>query len=106
MTTPLSAWLLEQIAEDEKYARGEALESPPWAWALHALTWCEAKRRLVGLHTDEEEHDCPTEDGGSVYFNYLKGWAEEADNPQVCPTLRLIALPYADRPGYREEWKP
>ncbi|MER6533001.1 DUF6221 family protein [Streptomyces sp900105755] len=23
-----------------------------------------------------------------------------------CQTLRLIALPYADRPGYREEWRP
>lgn len=23
-----------------------------------------------------------------------------------CRTLRFLALPYADRPGYREEWKP
>jgi hypothetical protein len=23
-----------------------------------------------------------------------------------CLTLRLLALPYADRPGYREEWRP
>lgn len=23
-----------------------------------------------------------------------------------CQTLRLLALPYADRPGYREEWRP
>lgn len=23
-----------------------------------------------------------------------------------CPTLRALALPYADRPGYRAEWRP
>lgn len=23
-----------------------------------------------------------------------------------CQTLRLVALPYADRPGYRDEWRP
>jgi hypothetical protein len=23
-----------------------------------------------------------------------------------CPTLRLLALPYGDRPGYRDEWRP
>jgi hypothetical protein len=23
-----------------------------------------------------------------------------------CQTLRLLALPYSDRPGYREEWRP
>ena len=23
-----------------------------------------------------------------------------------CDTLRLLALPYADRPGYHEEWRP
>jgi hypothetical protein len=23
-----------------------------------------------------------------------------------CPTVRLLAQPYADRPGYRDEWRP
>ncbi|WP_373305012.1 DUF6221 family protein [Streptomyces bluensis] len=23
-----------------------------------------------------------------------------------CPTLRLLALPYADRDGYQESWRP
>lgn len=26
--------------------------------------------------------------------------------PAPCSTLRLLALPYSDRPGYREEWRP
>jgi hypothetical protein len=25
---------------------------------------------------------------------------------QGCPTVRLLALPYADRPGYQEAWRP
>jgi hypothetical protein len=42
----------------------------------------------------------------------LNGWVcDTCDNGEVeqvfpCPTLRLLALPYADRPGYREEWAP
>jgi hypothetical protein len=28
-----------------------------------------------------------------------------AKDPYPCATLRLLALPYADRPGYRKEWK-
>lgn len=23
-----------------------------------------------------------------------------------CPTLRMLALPYADHPDYRQEWRP
>ncbi|HEY9408899.1 MAG TPA: DUF6221 family protein [Jiangellaceae bacterium] len=26
--------------------------------------------------------------------------------PAPCLTVRLLALPYADQPGYREEWRP
>ncbi|MFG2976285.1 DUF6221 family protein [Streptomyces sp. NPDC048331] len=34
-----------------------------------------------------------------------------ADNPwwyddKLLPILRLLALPYADHPGYRPEWRP
>jgi hypothetical protein len=32
--------------------------------------------------------------------------AGEERRPQVPRWLRLLALPYADRPGYREEWRP
>jgi hypothetical protein len=29
-------------------------------------------------------------------------WVLDGD----CSTVRLVALPHADRPGYREEWRP
>lgn len=53
----------------------------------------DAKRRILAEHA-------------------LNGWVcTTCDNGEVeqvfpCPTLRLLALPYADQPGYREEWRP
>lgn len=34
-----------------------------------------------------------------------QAWDEKAGESN-CLTLRLLAPPYADRPGYREEWRP
>ena len=34
-----------------------------------------------------------------------QAWDPRA-NEANCLTLRLLASPYADRPGYREEWRP
>lgn len=31
---------------------------------------------------------------------------ELGGDPYPCKTLRLLALPYADHPDYREEWRP
>lgn len=45
------------------------------------LAECEAKRRILELHRDLVDLD------------------DRA-------TLRYLALPYADREGYREEWRP
>ena len=82
-----------------------------------ALAEVDAKRRILDLHTGE--HDCPEWKTGVYADDWPIGvshgkpgerWAHitvehfEADEP--CPTVRLLALPYADRPGYRDEWKP
>jgi hypothetical protein len=47
----------------------------------------EAKRILIAEHDREWCPHC-------------------MDDPNGCPTRRAWVLPYADRPGYREEWKP
>jgi hypothetical protein len=60
----------------------------------------EAKRKIIKLHplttyTDEEpgysqvlnDHVCP-------------------GDQTPCETLRLLALPYSDRPGFQENWRP
>jgi hypothetical protein len=60
------------------------------------LAECEAKRRIVELHSDHlhRQGDCETCDGGG---RYLVG---------DCPTIRALALPYADHPDYQEGWRP
>lgn len=65
----------------------------------------EAKRQLVDLHgpVDANDTDSCRECSDS-------GWAGVVDGHTrvelPCPTLRRLALPYADRPGYRDEWRP
>jgi hypothetical protein len=59
----------------------------------------DAKRQIIALHHQLEDAQemldfCATCDATGKYPEY------------PCTTLRLLALPYADRPGYREEWRP
>jgi len=78
-----------------------------WADAEHGWTQervlreIDAKRRIIELH---EPYDLDARDrSGSMI-----GCAEcvHDDKTYPCTTLRLLALPYAGRPGYREEWRP
>jgi hypothetical protein len=133
MTEDLAAWLLEQIAEDEAPARAFLNACPDgdpvaeatvysdryddltematahldrWG-AKRVLAECDAKRQLVELHKSEDV-DGRLTDGEEitvlccVVCRDENGMREE----EPCPTLRLLALPHADRPGYREEWRP
>ncbi|MEV8124801.1 DUF6221 family protein [Streptomyces sp. NPDC085944] len=58
-----------------------------------------AKRQLFAIHRSEPnpDWDRPGVDGRSCTCCITQ---------YPCPTLRLFALPYADRPGYREHWRP
>lgn len=104
-TQSLAGWLLEQIAEDEAVARAafsgvgvERLMSTPQR--AHVARWnparvlaeCESKRALIKRHS--EEHECPVGETAG-------GWW---DDEWPCDVLRLLALPYADHDGYRDEW--
>lgn len=62
----------------------------------------DAKRQLMELH-HAELIEVTNADGDerSGYF------CAECDGESFpCRTLRLLALPYADRPGFRAEWRP
>jgi hypothetical protein len=103
----LSEFLLARIAEDEASATSlrswaepsfvELAEADVDGYTVtdgsglivgtgRVLAECEAKRRIVAEH--EGEPSCET--------CYL------VDAP--CPTLRLLALPYAGHEDYREGW--
>lgn len=72
-----------------------------------------ADRQILALHRGP--HECRVFKTGSQPAGWLsKGspagqWAYVSTKryeDEPCPTKRLLASPYADRPGYREEWKP
>jgi hypothetical protein len=57
------------------------------------LAECDAKRRIVELHDGEAVHGCPVAPDETV-------WTEGP-----CPTLRTLALPYANHPDYQPGWR-
>lgn len=124
----LAAWLLEQIAEDQAGADTEDRDYAdttllPTYDSDHQRRWntdrvlaeCDAKRRVIELHTGE--HECREMHTGTYPADWPKGanygaageqWrhpSTEYFDERPCETLRLLALPYADRPGFREEWR-
>mgnify|MGYP000973126527 CR=1 FL=1 len=70
------------------------------------LAECEAKRRIVELHAEQAHvneyeggfHYCAACGTGGVWDRDAVEWP--------CPTLRLLALPYAGDPDYDEAWRP
>lgn len=72
------------------------------------LAEVEAKQQLLDEHEADSFGDCTTcarpedfdEDGDGN-----RTWSRSSQ-PFPCPTLRLLSLPYADHPDYREEWRP
>lgn len=58
------------------------------------LAECAAKRAIIALH-EAAGVDCRT-----------CGTAGEHGVDYPCETLRALALPDADHPDYREEWRP
>jgi hypothetical protein len=124
----LAAWLLEQLAEDRQIReeQGEthtldcmARVSTEWdhqcrcGFAHRVEAECDAKRQVIEAVKRREQghpgrHANIIGEGPEAYDEYDScayciRWNETTLQPYV---LRLLALPYSDRAGYREEWKP
>lgn len=129
------AWLRQQLDEDEAATR-ELLcwvqqtiltLQDPKLLGKHIPGWhdwpkvermcrvrlaeVDAKRRIMEIHGRRADL-FPSLAGGS-FDNCCDGCGYEGicDDPVTedindCPILRALALPYADRPGYRDEWRP
>jgi hypothetical protein len=95
--TDLRAWLPSMSNEPWDEARNV------WADAAHiaahgparVLREVDAKRRIVDAH---ERSPMPKGDTADCAQCWGAVWP--------CPTLRLLALPYDDRDGYQEAWRP
>jgi len=98
----LTEFLLARTAEDEAVAIRGGRHNAPGAFAndnygcllvdpARVLAECEAKRQIVALHKSEPGQH-PDFCGHDL-------------RELPCPTLRLLALPYADHPDYLPEWR-
>jgi uncharacterized protein DUF6221 len=131
--TDLASWLLAEIDADEQLARrveeqvgaaraGEQFPArsriaayddfPSYPWSLEqpelefvarwhprtVLAELEATRRIVRFCTQLINITAVQDD--------VVGSDDSARAEVAWETLRLLALPYADRDGYREEWHP
>jgi hypothetical protein len=88
-------WELDYFLEIDDRTGARVAHIARWDPA-RVLAECAAKRRIVELHTEAEPgpHECPG--------RYSTSSIAEGD---PCETLRLLAQPYADRRGFREEWR-
>ena len=111
----LIAWLRAQLDEDERVIRG-------WASACVHVEACfdgssdfldrftedrmlaevDAKRQLMELHRPVRKRSTGS-DGGVIEDCKM---CDHFPAQYPCATMRLLALPYADRSGYRQEWAP
>lgn len=95
MSEELARWLDAQLDEDENEAR----RLYPSDAASRLLREVEAKRQLLDEHPSINVSDLGS-DCGTCYRD------DGINAHWPCRTLRLLALPYADRPGYRDAWRP
>jgi hypothetical protein len=132
----LAEFLLARIDEDETVARESFYEGQHWyaeeesvqSWpggedddrvwmadrkrdAQHVVNWqpvrvlaeCEAKRGVVGLLAIAEEQYQATRLGAADYADVARA---QITRDALLRAVQFLALPYADHPDYREEWRP
>ena len=126
----LAAWLTQIWDEQEKAAQEarDATLHTPWAGPVITqhmtlnnptvvLAWIAADRQILALHAARPIRRTRREEasGRPLRPGDLRVVCDECsgdDDPYIdqvaypCETVRLLALPYADRVGYREEWRP
>ncbi|GAA1676299.1 hypothetical protein GCM10009733_086580 [Nonomuraea maheshkhaliensis] len=90
-----------QSAKDAEYIAGHD--------PARALRETEAGRRTLARHTPAPSAEAgPLQDAESPSGAEPDGAlrCQYDGQPWPCPDLRDLAAPYADHPGYRDEWRP
>ena len=117
----LAVWLLEQIAEDEQ----GAMAASPGPWTPNAehdevtagdgIAVCDgfalSNNQLRATVDHIARHDPVRVLAYCAATRRLVRWVlawpmRSAPPSSIDGVLETLALPYADRPGYRSEWRP
>jgi len=69
------------------------------------LAEVSAKRQQIDEHQPARPQYMPRQTRGCLTCTTAQAWDDLADEAN-CRTLRLLALPYASHPEYREGWRP
>lgn len=97
MVSDLVTWLRAQLDEDERRAPLVAdimrLRPATARFADRLLAEVDAKRAVLDIWERENAQRYVHAEGES------RSWL-------VDEVVKLLALPYADRPGYEEAWRP
>ena len=116
----VSPWVVQPDSEgSEGIEPADAEHIARWDPA-RVLAEVEAKRRMLELHVPEPSgyingvYQMASEPIGDPFCSHCANLCHSSsgimcDNPDApwpCPTVRILALPYADHPDYREQWRP
>lgn len=99
------AMILSEHAETVVYDEGrpsseEAAHMARWDPA-RVLAVCEAKRRILDLAAEADDIQ------GDLEMELPGSWTTRRRRPSIGDRIRMaLALPYADHPDYRDEWRP
>ncbi len=122
MTDALAAWLRAELDADEQWADYLPTDADYERCAvtgslsvnrMRALrvvtetTDVAAVRRQIGNHAADPNGCCRT--CAHWVTDWVDGFKTRLAYEGVrapCLSLRLLALPYTGRPGFREEWRP
>lgn len=112
----LTEWLLAELAEDERVARAATTRGGSTVYTdarrggkqavldhvmrhdpARVLADCAAKRRIVERHRRCDAHTVPGDCDACLTCGDGSLWP--------CDDVLALASVYADRPGYRDEWR-
>lgn len=110
----LVAWLRQQLDDDERTARRVAPNQAPIE--VRAMVTREGSEPFLIADSAWVLADVDAKRGILDYLEYDRIDVSTAGGPPETipgrrpaiahPILRMLGLAYADRPGYRDEWRP
>ena len=104
VVSDLVTWLDRILDSKEHFATVARL---PAKHRESMLAEVEGQRQIIRLHHPGRVWTGSAYEDGKCTTCLLwesQGYSNYEDSP--CPTLRALASMYADRDGYREEWRP